>query len=163
MAAQQRLQISELQFDKSYTCNVFLLEDEIHNPGKFLFRFFLGGFVMDQKVEMVDSVDDSQSSRSIQGKTHFLNFEMLDAGNASALNKIIQNFYLKKKVSLEEQKHQKEDRFLRRRPITFMIHDNFRVTGARDAVLVCADLFSITLRNDDFRNSIRDGMKFYCL
>ena len=30
-----------------------------------------------------------------------------------------------------------------------MIHDNFRVTGARDAVLDYADLFSITLRNDD--------------
>ena len=33
---------------------------------------------------------------------------MLDARIASALNKIIHNSYLKKKVSLEEQKAQKE-------------------------------------------------------
>ena len=32
-----------------------------------------------KEVEMVDSVDDSKSSRSIQGYTHFPNFEMLDA------------------------------------------------------------------------------------
>ena len=57
---------------------------------------------------------------------------MLDAKIASALDKIIQNSHVKKKkVSLEEQKAQKEDRFLRGRQIAFMIYDNFRVTGAR--------------------------------
>ena len=30
-----------------------------------------------------------------------------------------------------------------------MIYDDFRVTGAHDAVLDYADFFSITLRNDD--------------
>ena len=74
---------------------------------------------------------------------------MLDARIASASNKIIQNSYFKKKVRLEEQKAQKEDRFLRGRQITFIIFDYFRVTGAHDAVLDYADLFSITLRNDD--------------
>ena len=48
MAAQQRLQISELQCDKSHTCNVFLLEDEIQNSVKFLFRFSHGGSVLGQ-------------------------------------------------------------------------------------------------------------------
>ena len=38
---------------------------------------------------------------------------MLDAQIASALNKIIKNSPFKKKVSLEEQKAKKEDRFLR--------------------------------------------------
>ena len=66
---------------------------------------------------------------------------------ASALNKIIQNSQFKKKVSLEEQKAQKEDRSLRERQIAFMIYDYFRVTGAREAVLDYADVFSITLRN----------------
>ena len=75
---------------------------------------------------------------------------------ASALNKIIQYSHFKKKVSLEEQKAQKQDRFLRGRQIACMIYDNFRVTGAHDAVLDYADLLSITLR-------IRDGMKLYCL
>ena len=71
---------------------------------------------------------------------------MLDAKIASALNKIIQNSHFKKKVSLEEQKALKEDRFLRGRQIAFMIYDNFRVTGAH---LDYTDLFSITLRNDN--------------
>ena len=43
------------------------------------------------------------------------NFEVLDARIASALNKIIQNTRFKKKVSLEEQKAQKQDRFFRSR------------------------------------------------
>ena len=55
---------------------------------------------------------------------------MLDAKIVSALNKIIQNSPFKKKVSLEEQKAQKEDRFLRGRQIAFKIYDYFRVTGA---------------------------------
>ena len=91
-----------------------------------------------KEVEMVDSVD--KSSRSIEGK---------DARVASALNKIIQSFYFMKKVSLEEQKAPKEDRFLRGRQIACMIHDYFRVTGAHDTALDYADLFSITDRNDD--------------
>ena len=44
-----------------------------------------------------------------------------DARIAPALNKI----KFKKKVSLEEQKAQKEDRFLRRRQIALMIYDYF--------------------------------------
>ena len=102
-----------------------------------------------KEVEMVDSMDDLKSSRSIQGKTHFPNFEMLDARIASALNKIIRNSDFKKKVSLEEQKAQKEDRFLRGRQIAYRIFDYFRVTGAHDTVLHYADLCTITLRNDD--------------
>ena len=74
---------------------------------------------------------------------------MLDAEIASALNTIIQNSYFKKKVSLEEQTAQKEDRFLRRRQIAFMIDDDFRVTGAHDTVLDNADLFSVTRRDDN--------------
>ena len=74
---------------------------------------------------------------------------MLDARIASALNKIIQNSHFKKKVSLEEQKAQQEDWFLRGRLIAFMIYDYFRVTGAHDAVLDYVDLFSFTLRDDD--------------
>ena len=66
-----------------------------------------------KEVEMVDSVDDLKSSRSTQVYTHFPNLEMLDARIASALNKIIQKYNFMKEVSLEEQKAQKEDRFLR--------------------------------------------------
>ena len=73
---------------------------------------------------------------------------MLDAKIASGLNKIIQNSQFKKKVSLEEQKTQKEERLPRGRKIAFMIYDNFRVTGAHDTVLDYADLFYVTLHDD---------------
>ena len=65
-----------------------------------------------KEVEMVESVDDLKSSRSIRG-THGPDFEVLDARIASALNKIIQKTRFKKKVSLEAMKAHKEDRFLR--------------------------------------------------
>ena len=55
----------------------------------------------------------------------------------------------RKNVSLEEQKAQKGDRFLRGRQIAYMIYDYFRVTDAHDTVLDYADPFTITLRNDD--------------
>ena len=58
----------------------------------------------------------------------------------------------RKKVSLEEQKAQREDRFFRGMQIAFMICDDFRVTGADDTVLDYADLFSIALRGDDVQD-----------
>ena len=73
-----------------------------------------------KEVEMVESVDDVKSSHSVRG-THGPNFELLDARIASVLNKIIQNTRFKKKVSLEEMKAQKEDRFLRGRQIAYLI------------------------------------------
>ena len=79
------------------------------------------------------------------------NFEVLDARNASALNKIIHNSHFKGRISLEEQKAQKQDRFLRGRQTAYLIYDYFRVTGANDSVENYADLFTISLRNDDIQ------------
>ena len=78
--------------------------------------FPLDAMLWMKEVEMVDSVDELKSSRSIAGKD-FPNFELFDARTASSLNKIIQNSDFKKKVSLEEQKAQRigfyeEDRSL---------------------------------------------------
>ena len=95
-------------------------------------------------MEMVDSVDDLKSSRSIRG-TPGPDFELLDVRIASALNKIIQNTRFKKKVSLEEMKAHKEDRFLRGRRIACLIFEYFRVTGANDSVENYADLFTVAL------------------
>ena len=64
-----------------------------------------------KEVEMVDSVDDLKSSCSVRGIQMPI-FEVLDARIASALNRIIHNSHFKRRVSLEEQKAQKEDRFL---------------------------------------------------
>ena len=63
----------------------------------------------------------------------------------------IHNTQLKRKVSLEEMKVQKEDRFLRGRQIAYLIYEYFRVTGANDSVENYADLFTIFLRNDDIQ------------
>ena len=46
---------------------------------------------------------------------------------------------------------QKEERFLRGRQIALMIYDYFPVTGAHDAVLGYADLFSVTLHDDNIQ------------
>ena len=100
-------------------------------------------------MEMVDSVEEiKKSSRPTAGK-NFPKFEMLDARIASTLNNIIHNSHFNKKVSLEEQKAQKEDLLLPGRQIAFMIYDKFRVTCSHDTVLDHADLFSVTLHDDN--------------
>ena len=103
-----------------------------------------------KEVEMVESVDDLKSSRSIRG-SHGPDFEVLDARIASALNKIIQNTRFKKKVILEEMKVHKEDHFFRGRQIAYLIYEYFRVTGATDSVENFADLLTVVLRNDDIQ------------
>ena len=75
-------------------------------------------------------------------------FEVLDARIASALNRIIHNSHFKRRVSLEEQKAHKQDRFLRGRQIAYLIYEYFRVTGANASVENFADRFTIGLRND---------------
>ena len=103
-----------------------------------------------KEVELVDSVDDLRSSSSTRGIS-MPNFEVLDARIASALNKIIHNSHFKRKISLEEQKAQKEDRFLRGRQIGYLIYEQFRVTGTDDSDENYTDLFTIVLRNDDIQ------------
>ena len=103
-----------------------------------------------KEVEMGDSVDDLKSSSSLRGIS-MPNLEVFDARIASALNKIIYNSHFKTRISLEEQKAQKQDRFLRGRQIAYLIYEYFRVTGANDSVENYADLFTISLRNDDIQ------------
>ena len=50
-----------------------------------MFIISYGGYAWVKEVEMVESVDDLKSSRSIKG-THGPDFELLDARIASALN-----------------------------------------------------------------------------
>ena len=79
------------------------------------------------------------------------NFEVLDARISSTLNKIIYNSHFKRRISLEERKAHKQDRLLRGRQIAYLIYEYFRVTGANDSVENYADLFTISLRNDDIQ------------
>ena len=113
-----------------------------------------------KELEMVDSVNDLKSSCSVRG-IRVPNFEVLDAQIASALNRINHYTKFKRKVSLEEQKAQKEDRFLRGIQIAYFIYEYFRVIGANDSVESYADLFTLFFEMMIFRNSIRNGTEFY--
>ena len=151
-ADQQRLQISELHFDKfptptTFACWKIRFKTEVCACSQFPTKAKL----WIKEVEMVESADDLKSSRSVRG-TQGPDFEVLDARiDYSALNKIIQNTRFKKKVSLEEIKAHIEDRFLRGRQIAYLIYEYFRVTDANDSVENYADQFTIGLRNDDIQ------------
>ena len=123
----QRQQISELQFDKFPTPHSFLCwKIKFKSRKTTCSDFPSDNMLWINEVETVDSLEEVKSSRSIAGQ-NFPNIEILDARIASAFNKIIQNSHFKKKVSLEEQKAQKDDRFIRGRQIAFMIYDYFEL------------------------------------
>ena len=148
-ADQERLQISDLHFDKFPTPATFAVwKIRFKTEVRTCSQFPSEAMQWIKEVELVDSVDELRSSSSTRGIS-MPNFEVLDARIASALNKIIHNSHFKRKISLEEQKAQKEDRFLRGRQIAYLIYDHFWVTGANDSVENYADLFTIVLRNDD--------------
>ena len=125
-ADQQRLQISDLHFDKfptpaTFACWKIRFKTEVCTCSQ---------FPTEAMQWMVDSVDELRSSSSIRGIT-MPKFEVHDARIASALNKIIHNSHFKRRISLEEQKAQKQDRFLRGRQIAYLIYEYFRVTGSQ--------------------------------
>ena len=133
-ADQQRLQISYLHFDKfptpaTFACWKRRFKTEVCTCSQFPTEAML----WIKEVEIVDSVDDLKSSCSIKG-IRMPDSEVLDAKIASALNRITHNTQFKRKVSLEEQKAQKEDRFLRGRQIAYLIYEYFWVTRANDSV-----------------------------
>ena len=150
-ADQQRLQISDLHFDKfptpaTFACWKIRFKTEVCTCSQFPTE----AMQWIREVELVDSVDELRSSSSTRGIS-MQNFEVLDARIASALNKIIHNSQSKRRISLEEQKAQKQDRFVRGRQVAYLIYDHFRVTGSHDSVEHCADLFTVVLRNDDIQ------------
>ena len=150
-ADQQRLQISDLHFDKFPTPATFVCwKIRFKTEVCICSQFTTEALQWIKEVELVDSVDESRSSSSIRGIS-MPNFEVLDARIASALNKIIHNSHFKRRISLEEQKAQKQDRFLRGRQIAYLIYDYFRVTGIQDSVENYAVLFTNSLRNDDIQ------------
>ena len=90
MAVLQRPQISELHFDKFHTLLTFSCwKTRFKNHVSSCSDFPSEAMLWIEEVEMVDSVDELKTSRSL-GK-NFPNFELLDAKIAPALNKINQN------------------------------------------------------------------------
>ena len=66
-----------------------------------------------KEVDIAKSIDELMTSRSIAGGTDFPDHDMLDAKIASALKKILINcVHFRKRVSVEEQRAQKDDRYL---------------------------------------------------
>ena len=142
------MQISDLHFDifptsATFACWKTRFKTEVCTCSQFLTE----AMQWIKEVEMVDSVDDLRSSSSIRCIS-MPNFEVLDARIASALGKIIHNSHFKRRISLEEQKAQKQDGFLRGRQRAYLIYE-YQVTGAHDSVENYADLFTVSLRNDD--------------
>ena len=147
----QRLQISDLHFDifptpATFACWKIRFKTEVCTCSQFPTE----AMQWINEGEMVDSVDDLKSLSSTRG-IPMPNFEVFDARTASALNKIIHDSHFKRRISLEEQKAQKQDRFLRGRQIAYLIYEYSRVTGANDSVENYADLFTFSLRNDDIQ------------
>ena len=145
-ADQQRLQISDLHFDKfpapaTFACWKIRFKTEACTCSQCPTE----AMQWIKEVEMVDSVDDLMSSSSIRG-IQMPNFEVLDARIASALFSaeaiLIDNSHFKRRISLKEQKAQKEDRFPRGRQIAYLIYEYFQVTGGNDSVENYADLFT---------------------
>ena len=95
-ADQQRLQISDLHFDKfptpaTFACWKIRFKTEVCTCSQFPTE----AMQWIKEVELVDSVDELRSSSSTRGIS-MPNFEVLDARIASALNKIIHNSHSKR-------------------------------------------------------------------
>ena len=78
---------------------------------------------------------------------------MLDAMIASALMRLLdKHIHFRTRVSVEEQRAQKYGWFFRGRQIAYMINEYFRATGAYEALQGLADLFAMSLQNDDVQD-----------
>ena len=72
---------------------------------------------------------------------------------AAALKKCFdRHTHFREKISVEEQRAQKDDRFLRGRQIAYLIYDYFRTTGSFDEIQGLLGLFKIRLENDDIQD-----------
>ena len=106
-----------------------------------------------KEVEIAKSKKGLVTSQSIAGRTDFPHFDKLGAMIESALKRLLdKHIHFRKRVSVEEQRAQKFDRFLRGRQIAYIIHEHFCATGAFEAVQRLSDLFSIRLQNDDVQD-----------
>ena len=111
---------SDPHFDKfptpaTFACWKIIFKTEVCTCS----QFHTEAMLWIKEVEVVDSVNDFMSSSSISG-IQMPNFEVLDAKIASGVNKIIHNSHFKRRTSLEAQKAQNQDRFLRGKQIAYL-------------------------------------------
>ena len=101
MVEQPRNRVPEVHFDKfpdpsTFQCWKTIFKTEACSSS----NFPTDAMLWIKEVEMVEPMDDLETSQSVGGH-RFTNFDMLDAKIAAALKKIIMNSHFKKKVSLE--------------------------------------------------------------
>ena len=77
-----------------------------------------------KEIETAKSIDDLIFQKSTVGKD-FPDYDELNKMMAALKKSYDKQTHFRKKVSIEEQRAQKNDRFLRGRHIAFMIYDNF--------------------------------------
>ena len=101
-----------------------------------LFNFPYGSHIMDQRSSCRYFSGRSKIFVFHPGNYSFSWFELFEREDCiSPEQKIFQNFYFKKKVSLEEHKAQKADRFLRGRQIAYLIYDSFWISAFNDVTI----------------------------
>ena len=163
-ADQQRLQISDLHFDKFPTPATFACWKIRFKTGVCICsQFPTEAMLWIKEVEMVDSVDDLMSSSSIRG-IQMPNFEVLGVRIASALNRIESSIILtSKEESVWRNKRPKkrtvsfaEDRLLTGSMSTSQSQEPMILS--RTMLTYSLLVFEITI----FRNSIQSGTEFYC-
>ena len=72
---------------------------------------------------------------------------------AAALKKCYdKQTHFRKKISVEEQRAQKDNQFLRGRQLAYLIYEYFRPTGSHDEIQGLSGLFCIKLENDDHQD-----------
>ena len=75
------------------------------------------------------------------------NVSRLRGKSASALKKVL-NADFKRRVYMEEEKAQQDNRFLKGRQIANMINDYFKISATSEALLDFNDLLRVHLKND---------------
>ena len=106
-----------------------------------------------KEVEIAKSIDELMTSRAIVGRNDVPDFDVLCAMIASALKKLLNTqIHFRKGVSVEEQRAQKHDLFLRERQIAYMIYEYFRATGDYEAARRLPTLFAFREQNDDVQD-----------
>ena len=132
-ADQQRLQISDLHFDKfltpaTFACWKIRFKTEVWTCSQFPAE----AMHWIKEVETVDSVDYIKIS-SVR-RIRMPDFEVLDAKIASALNRIIHNIQFKRRVSLEEQKAPHEINKRAKNDIAESVSEFFHAAGWKKSV-----------------------------
>ena len=86
-----------------------------------------------KEIDAAKSLDDLITPKSTTGK-ELPDYEELDLMIASALNCYDKQTHFRKKISVEEQRAQKDNRFLRGRHIAYLIYEYFRPAGSFDEI-----------------------------